>query len=979
MAKSAEEKDNAHVLICIMPKLLLERMPGKKDTKSKPQSAKVRRISGRSLQRQFTAAKLVRWDSGPEAQRAMLLEFLARPSVKMDYKKDPVRLDNQRRAKELAARGRFKDALSTLINSGAHSLSPEIVEILKRQHPAAPTPPEVTLEIQPLDPTLASNRQHLAVEVVAPFQLDPEDTEKLEKAIMSFPDGSGGGRDGLYPQILKDSLKIKVPEYKQRYLKYLSLFVNSCLDGSTSTSIMPLFCSATMIPLKKPNTNTPRPIAVGLTLRRLVSKLAAKEGERAAAPLFAGQQFGVGTKLGAEAIVHSLRYLLEHREENQPWDPNVFVLLVDFSNAFNCVDRLKLFAAVRMHCPSLSKWVESCYQNGSWIFMTDGSHPFDSNSGVQQGDPLGPLLFSLVLQIVIKIIKERWPNLEINAWYLDDGTLVGTKEDLLQILTFLKSEGPNYGLFLNTTKTIVWSPLHGSDFSSFNSLAEGVTSAGVKTLGAPFGTREQCDKLLDSKISKIEQIMDEICALPDTHLKVTLLQKCGVFPRICYTLRTAPGSSLPSTLKRMDNAAFLATRSILAHDAVLHDWHHKRLHLPRHFSGLNFPHPSIVSLSAYTGSAFQSISLQAVILNKDPATLLDRYNNFILPTFNNSLEPSLRVAPISNVNDIKNQHMLSRIQASNIFKNDVLNSPDPRMSNDDKKCAIACAHEDAVNIFQVNPTRSDYHNNELANHEMDIAVRLYLNLPVYAKEVKCPFCSKGILDVAGMHAIACAGKGDCNNRHNALQNLIHEWCIALGFDAHKEVGGLLPPKMDGSGKRLDNLISGFLNAGDAGLDVTITHGFNDSNILFNNFKAESPILAKHNEKDDKYKTICYDRKIHFIPVVFTHLGGLGKGTILVLKAIARGQAAKAQITTTVAMERLRSAIAVSLAKRQAFAIQSRGDAQSVLFTNFPLSSFPKIEIINSPPASPSPLIPQPQPQPQSLSLSPIVNINIIEI
>ena len=64
---------------------------------------------------------------------------------------------------------------------------------------------------------------------MAPFQLDPDDTEKLEKAIMSFPDGSGGDRDGLYPQILKDSLKIKVPEYKQRYLKYLSLFVNSCL------------------------------------------------------------------------------------------------------------------------------------------------------------------------------------------------------------------------------------------------------------------------------------------------------------------------------------------------------------------------------------------------------------------------------------------------------------------------------------------------------------------------------------------------------------------------------------------------------------------------------------------------------------------------------------------------------------------------------------------------------------------------------
>jgi hypothetical protein len=41
-----------------------------------------------------------------------------------------------------------------------------------------------------------------------------------------------------------------------------------------------------------------------------------------------------------------------------------------------------------------------------------------SETGVQQGDPLGPLLFCLTLHPVIKSLKS-----EFNVWYLDDGVL----------------------------------------------------------------------------------------------------------------------------------------------------------------------------------------------------------------------------------------------------------------------------------------------------------------------------------------------------------------------------------------------------------------------------------------------------------------------------------------------------------------------------------------------------------------------------
>ena len=219
-----------------------------------------------------------------------------------------------------------------------------------------------------------------------PFQLDLEEFDALKAAMTSFPTASGCGRDGFFPQYFRDLLKVCVPEYVNRYLKQFSLVINRCLDGSIPLDLMPYLACAGMTALKKKDSSVPRPIAVGLTFRRLISKLAAKEGRKVAGSNFLGSQFGVGTELGAEGIIHSLRTLIE--EGN--WDRNVFVALVDFSNAFNRVDRSKLFAAVRKFCPSLSKWVEACYQSGSFIFMSDGHSPFQSTSGVQQGDPLGP-------------------------------------------------------------------------------------------------------------------------------------------------------------------------------------------------------------------------------------------------------------------------------------------------------------------------------------------------------------------------------------------------------------------------------------------------------------------------------------------------------------------------------------------------------------------------------------------------------------
>ena len=56
------------------------------------------------------------------------------------------------------------------------------------------------------------------------------------------------------------------------------------------------------------------------------------------------------------------------------------------------------------------------------VLLYNHTDIISSSCGVQQGDPLGPLLFSIVLAPIIEEIRALNPRL--NLWYLDDGVIV---------------------------------------------------------------------------------------------------------------------------------------------------------------------------------------------------------------------------------------------------------------------------------------------------------------------------------------------------------------------------------------------------------------------------------------------------------------------------------------------------------------------------------------------------------------------------
>ena len=156
----------------------------------------------------------------------------------------------------------------------------------------------------------------------------------------SFPSGSAPGPSGLRPTHVREAVLCPSADRSRESLLALTKFVNLLASGRTPQSVLPHFCGASLLACKKKNGGL-RPIAVGEVLRRLVSKCLAQAVRSSALSVLAPLQLGVNVKGGCEAIIHAVSHLM-NSPSNQRW-----ILLLDFTNAFNSVDRQAMFAEIR--------------------------------------------------------------------------------------------------------------------------------------------------------------------------------------------------------------------------------------------------------------------------------------------------------------------------------------------------------------------------------------------------------------------------------------------------------------------------------------------------------------------------------------------------------------------------------------------------------------------------------------------------------
>ena len=95
--------------------------------------------------------------------------------------------------------------------------------------------------------------------------------------------------------------------------------------------------------------------------------------------------------------------------------------------------------------PEFYPLVWQAYSSGTNLLF--GNEIIQSLTGLQQGDVLGPYLFSLSIQELISNLKSS-----LNIWYLDDGTLGGDPNDVLKDWKKILVKGKEIGLSLNPGK-----------------------------------------------------------------------------------------------------------------------------------------------------------------------------------------------------------------------------------------------------------------------------------------------------------------------------------------------------------------------------------------------------------------------------------------------------------------------------------------------------------------------------------------------
>ena len=313
-------------------------------------------------------------------------------------------------------------------------------------------------------------------------------TDEVAKAIRSFPVGSAGGPDGLRPQHLKDLIGPSSEGGGHVLLSALASFLSLVLSGRTPLSIRPYFFGANLFALEKKDGGV-RPIAVGCTLRRLAAKVASGKVLEDMAALLAPRQLGFGVKGGVEAAVHCARLYLRNLK------PQQVLLKLDFKNAFNSLRRDKMLSAVQVLAPTILPFVHSAYSSTSFLFWDDKS--IQSCEGIQQGDPLGTLLFCLTLYQLQSRLESEFCLL-----YLDDVTLGGDQEEILHDFKIFEQEAADLGLRLNQLKSEVISEAWATEkyVLSFIPGASVVASSDACLLGSPIGDIESVSSSIAEKI-----------------------------------------------------------------------------------------------------------------------------------------------------------------------------------------------------------------------------------------------------------------------------------------------------------------------------------------------------------------------------------------------------------------------------------------------------------------------------------------------
>ena len=451
---------------------------------------------------------------------------------------------------------------------------------LKTKHPAGPTPQALAAEAAHGTATATAK---LAAPTAAHTysKLDEVFTVKsIRSAIMSTDTGVSPGLSSLRMSHLQLMVRRGDSYQVERILSHLTWLARTVFDepDTLPEPFWDLFRAARLSAVG----SKARPIACGDTLRRLFCRVFAAANKQRFARMFEPVgQFGVAVPGGVDKL--GLMAQLIHEAGGT-------LVAVDGRNAFNSVCRLAVLKQAASLVPEAYALIRKLYgdeSKPSLMFGMEGQAHAElvlSQEGVQQGDPLGPLLFALALLPLMQEFKQRFPELALPG-FLDDLTIcIVTRGELPDELAavreayeWLVPKLQAVGIEVNTDKTTCLLPADASNrvpaehadrvHEYASELLGGIkvtTDAGMILVGSPVGDDVFSEQAVASTLQcdQADDLLHAVAGMRDTQAAFTLLRMCYL-SRATFINRNARPSVTDIPLQRFDAAVQAAMAALM--------------------------------------------------------------------------------------------------------------------------------------------------------------------------------------------------------------------------------------------------------------------------------------------------------------------------------------------------------------------------------------------------------------------------------
>ena len=587
------------------------------------------------------------------------------------------------------------------------------------------------------------------------------DTRAILGAVFSFPHGSAGGPDGLSPQHLKDLVRIDGDS--SQLTKALTAFVNLLSNGAVPEAIRPLFFGARLTAFSKKDGGL-RPIAVGLTLRRVAGKVIASRASSSLQSLFAPLQLGVGVPRGLEAGVHAARLFLDSLLPGQA------IVKIDFTNAFNSIRRDAVLEAVYRSLPAFYSFVYASYAHESCLFF--GNATLASSEGLQQGDPLGPLLFSLTTLPLLSSCTTPF-----KFGYLDDFTLGGEIEVLDAQVEQLRTEASHLGLVVNDRKCeVICSAVDRAVLTTQLCQFNYVAPPDANLLGVPLSTETALSTALRKNIESLELIASRL-ALLQAQDALLILRHSFSTPCIQHLLR---GIFCGEEQLLADYDSTMKSTLATVLNTHLDDIAWQQASLPISAGGLGVRSAVKLSASAFLASVHGADALVSRILMGSSLLSDDPLVTRACQLWEGLAGANVSLAP-SGSRCLQKSWDAPVVKAS--YEALLASAPD----NYSKARLNAVSSPHAGDWLKVIP--SSKLGLRLDNEGVRIAVGLRLGTNLCA-----PFtCVCGHqVDARGSHGLSCVKSAGRQLRHSLVNGEVLTAFSRAGIPARKEPTGLIP-------------------------------------------------------------------------------------------------------------------------------------------------------------------------------------------